>query len=57
MERIWLQWDLIPVSPDMVEAETGAPDETVEVNQTTAPLDVNDYSIGRSMAGYFNLDD
>ncbi|KAG2247591.1 hypothetical protein Bca4012_089266 [Brassica carinata] len=57
MERIWLQWDLIPVSPDMVEAETGAPDETVEVNQKTAPLDVNDYSIGRSMTGYFDLDD
>ncbi|KAF3602317.1 hypothetical protein F2Q69_00035297 [Brassica cretica] len=55
MERIWLQWDLIPVSPDMVEAETGAPDETVEVNQTTAPLDVNDYSIGRSMTGRRNI--
>ncbi|KAF2564128.1 hypothetical protein F2Q70_00017596 [Brassica cretica] len=54
-ERIWKQWEPIPVSPDTVEAETGAPDETGEVNQPTVPLDVNDYSVGRSMTGYFDF--
>ena len=44
-------------SPDTVEAETGGLDETGEVDQTVAPLDVNDYSIGRSMSGNFDLGD
>ena len=56
-ERIWEQWEPIPLSPDTVEDETGAPDETGEVNQSTAPLDVNDYSVWRLMTGYFVLDD
>ncbi|KAF2599231.1 hypothetical protein F2Q68_00010817 [Brassica cretica] len=55
-ERIWKQWEPIPVSPDTVEAETGVPDETGEVNQPTAPLDVSDYSIGGSMTGYYEFD-
>ncbi|KAF3556581.1 hypothetical protein F2Q69_00013639 [Brassica cretica] len=55
--EIWEQWDPIPISLETVEAETGAPDETGEVNQPTAPQDVNDYSIGRSMSGFFGLDD
>ena len=46
----------IPVSPDTVEAETGGPDETGAVNQPAVPFDVNDYSVGRSMTGYFNFD-
>ena len=45
------------LSPDTVEAETGGLDETGEVDQTVAPLDVNDYSIGRSMSGNFDLGD
>ncbi|KAG2266304.1 hypothetical protein Bca4012_076249 [Brassica carinata] len=56
-EKIWEQWDPIPVSPDTVEAETGDPGEMGEVNQPVAPLDVNDYSIGRSMSGNFDLGD
>ncbi|KAF3536298.1 hypothetical protein F2Q69_00023789 [Brassica cretica] len=55
-ERIWKQWEPIPVSPDTVEAETGVPDETGELNQPTAPLDVSDYSIGGSMTGYYEFD-
>lgn len=55
-EMIWKQWELVPVSPDTVVAETGAPDETGEVNQPTLPLDVNDYSMGGSMTGYFDFD-
>ena len=43
-EEIWKQWEPVPVSPEM-----GAFDETGEVNQPVAPLDVNDYSIGRSI--------
>ncbi|KAF3554947.1 hypothetical protein F2Q69_00013743 [Brassica cretica] len=42
-EKIWEQWDLVSVSPDTVEAETGDLGETGEVNQPVAPLDVNDY--------------
>ncbi|WZZ34775.1 hypothetical protein YC2023_018176 [Brassica napus] len=56
-EKIWEQWDLVPVSPDTVEAETGDLGETGEVNQLVASLDVNDYSIGRSMSGNFDLGD
>ncbi|CAH8342848.1 unnamed protein product [Eruca vesicaria subsp. sativa] len=51
------QWDLIHVSPDTVEAEAGAPKETNEVNLPMAPLDVYDYSIGRSMSRFFCLYD
>ncbi|KAL0854039.1 LOW QUALITY PROTEIN: hypothetical protein Bca101_059191 [Brassica carinata] len=39
-QRIWEQWDPIPNSPDTVEAETGVPDETGEVDQP-APPDVH----------------
>ena len=45
-ERVWKQWEPIPVSPDTVEAETGAPDEMSEVNQPSVPLNVNDFSMG-----------
>ncbi|KAF3601061.1 hypothetical protein F2Q69_00036395 [Brassica cretica] len=45
-ERVWKQWEPIPVSPDTVEAETGAPDEMSEVNQPPVPLNVNDFSMG-----------
>lgn len=44
-EKIWEQWDPVPVSPDTVEAEmgdlgdTGYLGETGEVNQPVAPLD------------------
>ncbi|WZY70585.1 hypothetical protein YC2023_002825 [Brassica napus] len=55
-EMIWKQWELVPVSPDTVVAETGAPDETGEVNQLTFPLDVNDYSMEGSVTGYFDFD-
>ncbi|KAF2604168.1 hypothetical protein F2Q70_00026795 [Brassica cretica] len=55
-ERIWKKWEPIPVSPDTVESETGAPDEAGEVNQTSVPLNVNDYSIGGSMTGYYEFD-
>ncbi|KAG2292754.1 hypothetical protein Bca52824_039423 [Brassica carinata] len=56
-EEIWEQWEPVPVSPDTVEAETGDPSEAGEVDQPVAPLDVNDYSIGRSMSGNFDLGD
>ncbi|KAF2612104.1 hypothetical protein F2Q70_00011388 [Brassica cretica] len=56
-EKNWEQWDPVPVSPDTVEAETGDPGKIGEVNQPVAPLDVNDYSIGRSMSGNFDLGD
>ncbi|KAF3512442.1 hypothetical protein F2Q69_00005882 [Brassica cretica] len=56
-EKICEQWDPVPISPDTVEAETGDLGETGEVNQPVAPLDVNDYSIGRSMSGNFDLGD
>ncbi|KAG5415217.1 hypothetical protein IGI04_002784 [Brassica rapa subsp. trilocularis] len=55
-EMIWKQWELVPVSPDTVVAETRAPDETEEVNQLTFPLDVNDYSMEGSVTGYFDFD-
>ncbi|KAF2565850.1 hypothetical protein F2Q68_00025570 [Brassica cretica] len=55
-ERIWKQWESIPFSPDTVEAETGVPDETGEVNQPSVPLNVDDYSIGGSMTGYYEFD-
>ncbi|KAH0939164.1 hypothetical protein HID58_006625 [Brassica napus] len=45
-KRIWKQWEPIPVSLDMVEAETGAPNDTGEVNQPSVPLSVNDFSMG-----------
>ncbi|KAF3513663.1 hypothetical protein F2Q69_00006568 [Brassica cretica] len=50
-ESIWKQWERIPVSPDMVEAEMGAADETEEVIQPTVPLNVDDNSMGGSMTG------
>lgn len=56
-EEIWKQWEPVPVSPDTAEAETGGLDEMGEVDQPVAPLDVNDYSIGRSMSGNFDLGD
>ncbi|KAF2588322.1 hypothetical protein F2Q70_00038554 [Brassica cretica] len=56
-EKIWEQWDPVPVSPDTVEAETEGPGEMGEVNQLVAPLDVNDYSIGRSTSENFDLGD
>ncbi|KAF3543881.1 hypothetical protein DY000_02008131 [Brassica cretica] len=56
-EEIWEQWEPVPVSPDMVEAETGDPSEAGEVDQPVAPLDVNDYSIGRWISGNFDLGD
>ena len=55
-ERIWKQWEPIPVSPDTVEAEMGAADETGEVNQPTVSLDVDDYLMGGSMTGYYEFD-
>ncbi|KAG2288578.1 hypothetical protein Bca4012_030541 [Brassica carinata] len=56
-ENIWKQWEPIPVSPDTVEAETRVPDETGEVNQPVAPLNVEDYLLGGgSMTGYFDID-
>ncbi|KAL0815482.1 hypothetical protein Bca101_071926 [Brassica carinata] len=48
--------ETIHVSPDTVEAETGVPDERGEVNQPVAPLNVDDYLVGGSMTGYFNID-
>ncbi|KAF3564340.1 hypothetical protein DY000_02015930 [Brassica cretica] len=56
-EDIWEQWEPVPVSPDTVEAETGDLGEAGEVDQPVAPLDVNDYSIGISMSGDFDLGD
>ncbi|KAF3605046.1 hypothetical protein DY000_02047428 [Brassica cretica] len=56
-EEIWVQWEPVPVSPDTVEAETGDHGEAGEVDQPVAPFDVNDYSIGRSMSGDFDLGD
>ena len=56
-EEIWKQMEPVPVSPDTVEAETGGLDETGEVDKPVAPLDVNDYSIGGSMSGNFELGD
>ncbi|KAL0722990.1 hypothetical protein Bca4012_037589 [Brassica carinata] len=53
-QRIWEQWDLIPISHEMVEAETGVPDETSDVDQP-APLDANDQSFRGSMTGFFDL--
>ncbi|KAL0815623.1 hypothetical protein Bca101_072067 [Brassica carinata] len=50
----------IPVSPNLGipdTAESGGLDETGEVDQPVAPLDVNDYSIGRLMSGNFDLGD
>ncbi|KAF3585346.1 hypothetical protein F2Q69_00028378 [Brassica cretica] len=55
--NIWEQWEPVPVSPDTVEAETGDLGEAGEVDQPVAPLDVNDYSIGISMSGDFDLGD
>ena len=55
-ENIWKQWEPIPVSPDTVVAETGVPDETGEVNQPVVPLTVDDYLVGESMTGYFDID-
>ncbi|KAL0715932.1 hypothetical protein Bca4012_065254 [Brassica carinata] len=55
-QRIWEQWDPSPNSPDTVEAETGVPDETGEVDQP-APPDANDRSFGVLMTGYFELGD
>lgn len=55
-ERISKQREPIHVSPDTVEAEMGAPNEMGEVNQPMAPFDVNDYSMGGSMTGYFDFD-
>ena len=56
-DEICKQWEPVPVTPDMVEAKRGGLDETGKVDQPVAPLDVNDYSIGRSMSGNFNLGD
>nr|VDD50942.1 unnamed protein product [Brassica oleracea] len=56
-EEIWEQWEPVPVSPDTVEAELRDPGEAGEVEQPVAPLNVNDYSIGRSMSGDFDLGD
>ncbi|CDY23923.1 BnaC02g29500D [Brassica napus] len=56
-DEIWKEWEPVPVSPDTVEAETGGLDETGEVDKPVAPLDVNDYSIGGSMSGNFELGD
>ena len=56
-DEIWKQWEPVPVSHDTVEAETGGLDETGEVDQPVTPLDVNDYSIGGSMSGNFELGD
>ncbi|KAG2275796.1 hypothetical protein Bca4012_044086 [Brassica carinata] len=55
-ERIWNQWEPIPVSPDTVEGETRAADETGEVNQPTVPLNIDDYSMGGSMTRYYKFD-
>ncbi|KAF3560730.1 hypothetical protein DY000_02015771 [Brassica cretica] len=49
-------WEPIPVSPDTVEAEMGAPNEMGEVNQPSVPLNVDDYSMGGSMTGYYEFD-
>ncbi|CDY23705.1 BnaC01g24160D [Brassica napus] len=56
-EEIWEQWEPVPVSPDTVEAELRDPGEAGEVDQPVAPLNVNDYSIVRSMSGDFDLGD
>ncbi|KAL0716152.1 hypothetical protein Bca4012_065474 [Brassica carinata] len=42
-QRIWDQWDPIPISPDTVEAKTGAPDETGEVDQPAPPVANNQF--------------
>ncbi|KAG2293034.1 hypothetical protein Bca4012_006067 [Brassica carinata] len=55
-ESIWKQWERIPVSPDTVEAEMGAADETNEVIQPTVPLNVDDNLMGGSMTGYYECD-
>ncbi|KAH0873059.1 hypothetical protein HID58_070421, partial [Brassica napus] len=41
-DEIWKQWEPVPVSPVTVEAETGGLDETGEVDQPVALLDVTD---------------
>ncbi|KAL0875978.1 hypothetical protein Bca101_025683 [Brassica carinata] len=51
-KRIWDQWALIPVSPDLEEVGVGVPCEDDEVNQPAAPSEVNDCSLGRSISGY-----
>ncbi|KAF3527521.1 hypothetical protein DY000_02039718 [Brassica cretica] len=56
-KEIWEQWEPVPVSPDTVEAELRDPGEAGEVDQPVAPLNVNDYSIGRSMSEDFDLGD
>ncbi|CAG7875772.1 unnamed protein product [Brassica rapa] len=56
-EEIWEQWESVPVSPDTVEAKTGDPGEVGVVDKLVAPLNVNDYSIGRSISGDFDLGD
>ncbi|KAH0898713.1 hypothetical protein HID58_048281, partial [Brassica napus] len=45
-----------PFSLDTVEAKTGGPDEMGEVNQPSVPLNVDDYSMGGSMTGYYEFD-
>ena len=55
-ENIWKQWESIPVSLETVEAETCVPDETGEVNQPVVPLTVDDYLVGESITGYFDID-
>ena len=56
-KRIWKQWEPIPVSLDMVEAERGAPNETGQVNQPSVPLSINDFSMGGgSMTRYYEFD-
>ncbi|KAL0854422.1 hypothetical protein Bca101_059574 [Brassica carinata] len=55
-QRIWEQWDPIPISHDTMEVETGVPDEAGEVDQPALP-DGNDQSFGVSMTGYFDLGD
>ncbi|WZZ60223.1 hypothetical protein YC2023_060330 [Brassica napus] len=40
----------------LIIPETGVPDERGEVNQPVAPLNVDDYLVGGSMTGYFNID-
>ncbi|KAF3563824.1 hypothetical protein DY000_02015086 [Brassica cretica] len=51
-KNIWKQWEPILVSPDTVEAETGVPDKTGEVNQPVVPLTFDDYLVGESMTRY-----
>ncbi|KAF3493664.1 hypothetical protein DY000_02052823 [Brassica cretica] len=52
-----MKWEPIPVSPDTVEGETRAADETGEVNQPTVPLNIDDYSMGGSMTRYYKEKD